>query len=82
MKQSRRRLAQPGTHVDLLDSKLSSLDDGGQLAVIKTDHVDPGGCFRIRKILTARTLNSEVLPAFCSPIMVMSISVALDGVGY
>jgi hypothetical protein len=27
--------------------------------------------------LTARTLKSEVLPAFCSPIMVMSISVAL-----
>lgn len=29
------------------------------------------------KGLTARTRNSEVLPAFCSPIMVMSISVAL-----
>lgn len=27
--------------------------------------------------LTARTLSSDVLPAFCSPIMVMSISVAL-----
>jgi hypothetical protein len=35
--------------------------------------------FRIRKGLTARTLKSEVLPAFCNPIMVMSISVALYG---
>jgi len=52
----------------------------GQLAVIKVDDVDAGGSFRIRKILTARTLNSEVLPAFCNPIMVMSISVALDGI--
>ena len=34
--------------------------------------------YRIRKRLTAKTLKSEVLPAFCSPIMVMSISVALD----
>jgi hypothetical protein len=32
---------------------------------------------RIRKRLTARTRSSDVLPAFCSPIMVMSISVAL-----
>lgn len=30
-----------------------------------------------RQTLTARTRNSEVLPAFCKPIMVMSISVAL-----
>jgi hypothetical protein len=52
----------------------------GQLACIETDDVDTGGCFRIRKRLTARTLNSEVLPAFCNPIMVMSISVALYGV--
>jgi len=28
--------------------------------------------------LTARTRSNEVLPAFCSPIMVMSISVALQ----
>ena len=28
--------------------------------------------------LTARTRNSDVFPAFCSPIMVMSISVALS----
>lgn len=28
--------------------------------------------------LTARTLNNDVLPAFCRPIMVMSISVALE----
>jgi len=34
--------------------------------------------FPIWKILTARTLNSDVLQAFCSPIMVMSISVALQ----
>jgi hypothetical protein len=40
-----------------------------------------GSC-RIRKGLTARTLKSEVLPAFCKPIMVMSISVALDGVNH
>jgi hypothetical protein len=37
--------------------------------------------FRNRKGLTARTLKSEVLPAFCKPIMVMSISVALDVAG-
>lgn len=36
------------------------------------------GHFPIRKTLTARTLNNDVLPAFCNPIMVMSISVALD----
>ena len=30
-----------------------------------------------RQTLTARTRNNEVLPAFCKPIMVMSISVAL-----
>jgi len=29
------------------------------------------------RILTANTRNSEVLPAFCNPIIVMSISVAL-----
>jgi hypothetical protein len=52
----------------------------GQLAFITIDDVDTGGAFRIRKRLTARTLNSEVLPAFCNPIMVMSISVALNGV--
>jgi hypothetical protein len=28
-------------------------------------------------ILTARTLSNDVLPAFCRPIIVMSISVAL-----
>lgn len=33
---------------------------------------------RIRTRLTARTLKSDVLPAFCSPIIVISISVALD----
>jgi hypothetical protein len=39
------------------------------------------GLGRMRKGLTARTLNNDVLPAFCKPIMVMSISVALnDGV--
>lgn len=31
-----------------------------------------------RTRLTARTLNSDVFPAFCSPIIVMSISVALQ----
>ena len=36
------------------------------------------GCFSIWELLTARTLNSDVLPAFCRPIMVMSISVALQ----
>jgi hypothetical protein len=36
------------------------------------------GCFPIWELLTARTLNSDVLPAFCRPIMVMSISVALQ----
>lgn len=38
------------------------------------------GEFRNGRRLTARTLKSEVLPAFCRPIMVMSISVALYGV--
>jgi hypothetical protein len=53
----------------------------GQLAFIGIDDdVDAGGSVRIRKRLTARTLSSEVLPAFCNPIMVMSISVALGGV--
>lgn len=32
---------------------------------------------RVDGALTASTLNSDVLPAFWSPIMVMSISVAL-----
>jgi hypothetical protein len=60
--------------VDVLDSELSSLDGRSQLTLarpLKHSHV------RIRKGLTARTLNNDVLPAFCSPIMVMSISVAL-----
>lgn len=32
------------------------------------------------EVLTANTLKSEVFPAFCKPIMVMSISVALYAV--
>lgn len=32
-------------------------------------------------LLTANTLNNEVFPAFCRPIMVMSISVALFAMG-
>jgi hypothetical protein len=52
----------------------------GQLAFSGNDDDGTQGSVRIRKRLTARTLNSEVLPAFCNPIMVMSISVALDGV--
>jgi hypothetical protein len=57
--------------VDVLNSEFSSLDDRSQRRLAKRSHI------RIRKRLTARTLSSEVLPAFCSPIMVMSISVAL-----
>jgi hypothetical protein len=57
--------------VDVLDSKLPALEVAGQHKFAQQGHV------RIRKGLTARTLNSDVLPAFCSPIMVISISVAL-----
>jgi hypothetical protein len=57
--------------VDVLDSELPSLDDRSQRRLAKRSWI------RIRMRLTARTLSSEVLPAFCSPIMVMSISVAL-----
>jgi hypothetical protein len=35
-------------------------------------------CVRNKRELTARTLNNEVLPAFCKPIIVISISVALQ----
>jgi hypothetical protein len=57
--------------VDVLDSKLPSLDGRSQRRLAERRWI------RIRMRLTARTLSSEVLPAFCSPIMVMSISVAL-----
>jgi hypothetical protein len=75
MEQCCRQLAQVEINVDVLDSELSSLDAVGQQVRPRHGHV------RMRKGLTARTRNSEVLPAFCSPIMVMSISVALDGGG-
>jgi hypothetical protein len=66
-------LRNPELYVDVLDSKFPSLDKTvGQLQFARQGHH-----VRIRKGLTARTLNSDVLPAFCSPIMVMSISVAL-----
>jgi len=32
---------------------------------------------RNKRALTAKTLSNEVLPAFCKPIIVISISVAL-----
>jgi hypothetical protein len=70
--------------VDVLDSELSALDavscqfhrKGIQTARSSTRSFQNG------KRLTASTRNSDVLPAFCSPIMVMSISVALHGAGH
>lgn len=59
--------------------------DGELPALIKSVRTMPSieiprrctGIVPNRQTLTARTRNSEVLPAFCKPIMVMSISVAL-----
>jgi hypothetical protein len=56
---------------DILEGKFSALcvakkSEGGQRLAWELF----GG-------LTARTLSSEVLPAFCRPIIVISISVAL-----
>lgn len=62
---------------DLLDSEFSTLDRGCQHGVMVRLWVEDGDEER-QKTLTARTRRSEVLPAFCRPIMVMSISVALD----
>jgi hypothetical protein len=66
-----------GADVDVLDSKLSALDSI-RSARPHGWRWQQHGCFPMRKTLTARTLSSDVLPAFCNPIMVMSISVALD----
>lgn len=56
-----------------------SLD--GELAALFTSVCDKRNHGSVARpgnwVLTARTLSSDVLPAFCSPIMVMSISVAL-----
>ena len=60
--------------------------DGELPALIKSVRTMPSieiprrctGIVPKRQTLTARTRNSEVLPAFCKPIMVMSISVALQ----
>ena len=77
MEQCRRRLALLGANDGLLDSEFASLD-GIRSAQPRREMWSIWHChYRIRKRLTARTLKSEVLPAFCSPIMVMSISVAL-----
>lgn len=73
-----RRLALREPEVDALDSKLAALDGSQSFrprrGIVPVAHAVPerGG-----EGLTARTRSSEVLPAFCSPIMVMSISVAL-----
>ncbi|KAH9827528.1 hypothetical protein Tdes44962_MAKER02786 [Teratosphaeria destructans] len=60
----------------ILDRKLASLEHNISLKH-RRRRLHPTGP---DKKLTARTRNSEVLPAFWRPIMVMSISVALhDG---
>ena len=50
----------------------------GEFSTLTSQHVSP--CLkRVQdKELTARTRNNDVLPAFCKPIMVTSISVALE----
>lgn len=55
----------------LLDREFTALEEKvGQSAVMRA--------FGSRgKLLTARTRSNDVLPAFCSPTMVTSISVAL-----
>ena len=65
--------------MDVLDSKLSALDAVSRGFHRRSIRTAPGGTRTLQngKGLTARTRNSDVLPAFCSPIMVMSISVAL-----
>lgn len=62
------------TTVDVLDGKLAALD-GRQSFHRRRSALQAH--FRNGKGLTARTRSNDVLPAFCSPIMVMSISVAL-----
>ena len=55
----------------LLESEFSALEMDGQ-----QKRFGKGGCcWRLR--LTEITLSSDVFPAFCKPIMVTSISVAL-----
>lgn len=70
--------ARLGASVDVLDSELASLESACQPDVFTAFWWMQRGYFLIWELLTARTLNSDVLPAFCRPIMVMSISVALQ----
>jgi len=72
----------PSPHVpgedDVLDGEFSALDQRGQHGVMARRWVREGnGNEGAWKTLTANTRSSDVLPAFCRPIMVMSISVAL-----
>ena len=72
-------LAQHGADVDILDSKLSTLYSTRSVRRRWEKRAAAAGRLGTEEELTARTLSSDVLPAFCNPIMVMSISVALDG---
>lgn len=68
-----------GIAMDLLDCKFAALEEvsysyssTAQTPVLHDHFPRWGGT-----VLTARTRSNEVLPAFCKPIMVISISVAL-----
>jgi hypothetical protein len=64
----------------LLNSKLAALTKSSQsVFVIARDATVGIGDSFVKDVqrLTASTLKSDVLPAFCSPIIVTSISVAL-----
>jgi hypothetical protein len=56
---------------DILEGKFSAL------CVAEKSEAVPRLVWELFGGLTARTLSSEVLPAFCRPIIVISISVAL-----
>lgn len=63
----------------LLDRELSALRPDSQLYERCDERRDER---RGSRVPTERTRRSEVLPAFCKPIMVTSISVALDAVSF
>jgi hypothetical protein len=81
MEHCRWRLRNIALGVDVLDSELPSLDNHGSARVRRKDSSSAARSLPHQEGLTARTLNNDVLPAFCSPIMVMSISVALHDEG-
>lgn len=60
----------------ILDGELSTLRTSYQH--LKVGYNDSDGRLEERNKLTAKTRRRDVFPAFCSPIMVTSISVALE----